>query len=232
MGVHRSALMALVVSLAAIAPAELGAQPKAKPTLDYDFYKSRVEPIFLKKKAGYTRCIVCHSESNNFFKLEAMSPGAKTWTDEQSRKNFETVSKLVNPGEPMVSRLLMHPLAPRGRRRLSFRRPAVHVGQRSRLEGDGGLRQRSDARRPFKEELMFVDRSLERHPFVPGEGWEPRFLRHTGSPRPRGRTECESAWINRGLAFATIRNDQRADPLWHLADADDSLDLHGRGRSR
>ena len=46
--------------------------------------------------------------------MEPLSHGAKAWTDEQSRKNFETVSKLVNPGEPMVSRLLMHPLAPEG----------------------------------------------------------------------------------------------------------------------
>src|SRR6186997_114738 len=100
---------ALALEIAAIA----AALPKAKPTLDYDFYKSRVEPIFLKKKMGHTRCVVCHSESNNFLKLEPLSP-AKTWTDEQSRRNFEAVSKLVNPGEPMVSRLLMHPLAPEG----------------------------------------------------------------------------------------------------------------------
>ena len=111
---RRSTVLAAVMVLGAIAPTGLGAQPKAKPTLDYDFYKARVEPIFLKKKAGHTRCVVCHSESNNFFKLEPLSPGAKAWTDEQSRKNFETVSKLVNPGEPMVSRLLMHPLAPEG----------------------------------------------------------------------------------------------------------------------
>jgi hypothetical protein len=112
--VGRSMFFAVLVSLAAVAPGELGAQPKVKPVLDYDFYKGRVEPIFLKKKAGYTRCVVCHSESNNFLKLEPLSSGAKTWTDEQSRRNFETVSKLVNPGEPMVSRLLMHPLAPEG----------------------------------------------------------------------------------------------------------------------
>jgi hypothetical protein len=110
---RRLTMLAALLSLALIAPADLGAQPKAKPTLDYDFYKSRVEPIFLKKKMGHTRCVVCHSESNNFLKLEPLSP-AKTWTDEQSRRNFETVSKLVNPGEPMVSRLLMHPLAPEG----------------------------------------------------------------------------------------------------------------------
>ena len=112
--VRRPMLLSVLASLAAVAPGELGAQPKAKPALDYDFYKSRVEPIFLKKKAGYTRCVVCHSESNNFLKFEPLPSGAKTWTDEQSRKNFETVSKLVNPGEPMVSRLLMHPLAPEG----------------------------------------------------------------------------------------------------------------------
>jgi hypothetical protein len=111
----RSTVLAGIAVLGiVVAPTELFAQPKAKPTLDYDFYKARIEPLFLKKKAGHTRCVVCHSESNNFFKLEPLSSGAKAWTDEQSHKNFETVSKLVNPGEPMVSRLLMHPLAPEG----------------------------------------------------------------------------------------------------------------------
>jgi len=111
---RRSTVLAAIVFLGAVAPTGLEAQPKAKPALDYEFYKARIEPLFLKKKAGHTRCVVCHSESNNFFKLEPMSPGANAWNDEQSRKNFETVSKLVNPGEPMVSRLLMHPLAPEG----------------------------------------------------------------------------------------------------------------------
>ena len=36
------------------------------------------------------------------------------WTEEQSRKNFEMVSKLVNPGDAATSRLLLHPLAPEG----------------------------------------------------------------------------------------------------------------------
>src|SRR5258707_1237836 len=88
--------------------------PICGPCLIYVFYKAWIEPIFLKKKAGHTRCVVCHSESNNFLKFEPLSSGAKAWSEEQSRKNFETVSKLVNPGDPMVSRLLMHPLAPEG----------------------------------------------------------------------------------------------------------------------
>ena len=82
------------------------------PTLDYEFFKARVEPIFLAKKAGYTRCVVCHADANNNFKLERLSSGAKTWTEEQSRKNFEMVAKLVNPGDPSTSILTLHPLAP------------------------------------------------------------------------------------------------------------------------
>jgi len=82
-------------------------------TLDYAQFKSSVEPIFLKKRAGHTRCVVCHSDrSNNLLKLEKLAPGAKTWNEEQSRRNFETVSRLVVPGKPGSSLLLLHPLAP------------------------------------------------------------------------------------------------------------------------
>jgi hypothetical protein len=86
--------------------------PRAAPTLDYDFFKTRVEPIFLQKREGHTRCYVCHAESNNAFRLEPLPAGANAWSDAQSRKNFEVVSKLVNPGDPDHSRLLMQPLAP------------------------------------------------------------------------------------------------------------------------
>ncbi len=86
----------------------------AGPTLDYDAFKSRIEPIFLQKRPGHTRCYVCHAESNNNFRLEKLSPGQATWNEEQSRKNFAMISKLVNPGDPDTSRLLLHPLAPEG----------------------------------------------------------------------------------------------------------------------
>ena len=86
----------------------------AAPALDFEFFKSRVEPVFLQKRAGHTRCYVCHAESNNHFRLEKLPPGQAGWTDEQSRKNFEMASKLVNPGDATTSRLLLHPLAPEG----------------------------------------------------------------------------------------------------------------------
>jgi len=85
---------------------------RAGPVLDYEFFKGRVEPIFLKKRAGHTRCYVCHSQSNNAFRLEKLSPGSSFWTEDQSRRNFENVSSLVNPGDPATSLLLLQPLAP------------------------------------------------------------------------------------------------------------------------
>jgi hypothetical protein len=85
---------------------------RAAPPLDYEFFKLRVQPIFLQKRDGHTRCYVCHAESNNAFRLERLSPGASAWNEEQSRRNFEMASILVNPGDPATSRLLQQPLAP------------------------------------------------------------------------------------------------------------------------
>ena len=85
----------------------------AVPSLDFEFFKARVQPIFLEKRAGYTRCVVCHTGNGTGVGfLQPLSQGATTWSDEQSRRNFEAVSKLVTPGEPMKSRLLLHPLEP------------------------------------------------------------------------------------------------------------------------
>ena len=81
-------------------------------TLDYAFFTRSVEPIFLKKREGHTRCYVCHAESNNAFRLERLAPGATFWSEEQSRRNFEMAARLVNPGDPSGSRLLLQPLAP------------------------------------------------------------------------------------------------------------------------
>jgi len=86
----------------------------AAESLDYAFYKTWVEPIFLKKRDGHTRCYVCHVESNNAFRLERIERGAAFWTEEQSRTNYQIASALVVAGDPSASRLLMQPLAPEG----------------------------------------------------------------------------------------------------------------------
>ena len=84
----------------------------ATTTLDFGLYRTEVEPIFLEKKPGFTRCVVCHAGEGRAGFLEELSPGATTWDDEQTRRNFEAVSRLVTPGQPLASRLLVHPLEP------------------------------------------------------------------------------------------------------------------------
>lgn len=81
----------------------------AQSTLSFEFFRERVQPIFLAKRPGHARCIECHD--NQAPRLQELSPGAATWNEEQSRKNFDAWSKLVVPGNPQASRMLMHPLA-------------------------------------------------------------------------------------------------------------------------
>lgn len=102
--------MTIVLALMALL-----AQPQASeptPTLDFEYYKANVEPIFVERKAGFTRCVVCHAEGGRVGFLQEMERGADGWTEEQSRMNFEAVSRLVVPGAPLESRMLMHPLEP------------------------------------------------------------------------------------------------------------------------
>jgi YVTN family beta-propeller protein len=93
----------------------LNARPQSEPgqaaTLDFEYYRTRIEPIFLKQRESGPRCYDCHSTMSTRLRLEALPAGNSTWTEEQSRKNFEAVQQLIAPGEPLRSRLLLHPLA-------------------------------------------------------------------------------------------------------------------------
>jgi YVTN family beta-propeller protein len=83
-----------------------------KSSVDFETYRTRVEPIFLKHRPGHARCYGCHSLSNRVFHLETLSPGATDWTAEQSQNNFHSALQLIVPGHPEASWLLLHPLAP------------------------------------------------------------------------------------------------------------------------
>ena len=107
-----SARLMIIALAAALSLTDLAFAASKTPTLDYEFFKTKVESIFLKKREGHTRCYVCHEESNNTFRLEKLPAGLAFWTEEQSRKNFDAVSALVAPGDPAGSLLLLQPLAP------------------------------------------------------------------------------------------------------------------------
>ena len=81
----------------------------ARPSLDYEYFKTKVQPIFLKKRPGHARCIACHGQGTPL-RLQPLDPGATTWTDEESRKNFDAIRRVVVPGS-VRSKLLIHPLA-------------------------------------------------------------------------------------------------------------------------
>ena len=77
--------------------------------LDFEFFRTRVQPIFLAKRDGHTRCVSCHSKGTPM-RLQALSPGATTWNEEQSQKNFQVVRPRVVPRRLTDSKLLVHPL--------------------------------------------------------------------------------------------------------------------------
>ncbi len=96
----------MLVGLLSQQPASSSA---ASASLDFEFFKTKVQPIFLAKRPGHARCISCHA-SGTPLRLQPLSPGSTTWNDEQSRKNFDAVRRVVVPGSAK-SMLLIHPLA-------------------------------------------------------------------------------------------------------------------------
>ena len=111
-----SFLVAATAGLIGVAAGSLGhaanaPAPKAVPgaTLDYNFFKNRVQPVFLTKRPGRTRCYVCHSNNNVAFHVVPLSPGATTWNEEQSRRNFLMIEQVAQAGN-MDSPILKHPL--------------------------------------------------------------------------------------------------------------------------
>jgi hypothetical protein len=81
----------------------------AAVALDFEFFKTRVQPIFVAKRPGHARCISCHIAGTPM-RLQPLAAGSSTWSDEDSRKNFDVVvQRSVVPGS-LKSRLLVHPL--------------------------------------------------------------------------------------------------------------------------
>jgi hypothetical protein len=102
----------IIIAAAAFALASTSLVPAAG-TLDYEFYKAKVQPIFLAKRAGHAPCVMCHADANNMLRLEKLPDGQSTWTEEQTRKNFDTVTKIVQAvDDPLTAKILLHPLAP------------------------------------------------------------------------------------------------------------------------
>ena len=117
-----TALIGAAVVFAATTTTTTGANsppPQARdfPTAaDIESYRSKVESVFTTDRGGttpgYAACVMCHTwQTKVRFTLETPATDAG-WTVEQSRRNFEVVTQLVNTAAPATSRLLLKPLDP------------------------------------------------------------------------------------------------------------------------
>lgn len=106
-----AALLAHYPATAALRAQEPGAA--AVSALDFEFFKTKVQPILLAKREGNTRCVACHIKGTPM-RFAPLSPGATTWNDEQSRRNFQVIAARVVPHALNQSKLLLHPLLAEG----------------------------------------------------------------------------------------------------------------------
>ncbi len=100
-------LLGLTASVALHAQAQLPPAPPAPP-LNYEYFRAKVEPVLLAKRPGHARCVACHGQGTPL-RFQPLAPGATSWTEEESRKNFDVIKRVAQPGN-LRSRLLTHPL--------------------------------------------------------------------------------------------------------------------------
>lgn len=104
-------------------PLQASTEPSADGAtlqVPFDYYRQNIEPLFLRPRGypgstdGQAACVMCHVwQTSVRFSLEepTETPDGGAWTEEQSRRNYEGVTQLVNASDPESSRLLLKPLA-------------------------------------------------------------------------------------------------------------------------
>src|ERR1700687_1673657 len=91
-GILAGLIVASAVALFAPAPLAAQGSSASKPSLDYEFFKPQVQPIFLKKRfPDHARCYVCHESSHHNgrdFLLERLGGGGGFLDGEDARVKF------------------------------------------------------------------------------------------------------------------------------------------------
>jgi cytochrome c553 len=80
--------------------------------LDFEFFRTCVQKLFLSKRPGLVQCVHCHDVAPRNF-APPIPAGRNFWNLEESQQNFAVVRQYVEPGFPLMSRFLLHPLAPK-----------------------------------------------------------------------------------------------------------------------
>ncbi len=95
---------AVVAAPCVVGPGYAGAQ-----TLDYEVFKASIQPIFITKRDGYTRCVVCHAGANNGLRLERPGPNGFVVLDFAARKVVKTVELPTDGGVEVIAHRLDSP---------------------------------------------------------------------------------------------------------------------------
>jgi hypothetical protein len=86
--------------------------PAPGPTLDFTFFRSCVQNVFANPREGHIACSNCHAGG-----LVGFAPppqNGKSWSDEEAKRAFQSISRLIIPGNPEQSRFMLKPLHPDG----------------------------------------------------------------------------------------------------------------------
>ena len=87
--------------------------PPPDPTVDFEFFRSCVQRVFQTPREGHVRCSNCHGAGQIGF-APVPGEGRTAWNDEEAKRAFQVISRLIIPGNPDQSRFMIKPLHPDG----------------------------------------------------------------------------------------------------------------------
>ena len=107
------ALIVLWLAIPLLALQVNAQQPPAAPAaLDFEFFRTRIQPVFLKKRPDLARCYVCHSQGTPLV-LEGVPPGPHTLSveviDERGVRQGPRLHHVTVPGPDAVVRVTVAP---------------------------------------------------------------------------------------------------------------------------
>ena len=86
--------------------------PAPEPALDFEFFRACVQRVFSTPREGHIRCSNCHGSGMIGFAPVPQNSGM--WSDQEAKRAFQVVSRVIIPGNPEQSRFLLKPLHPDG----------------------------------------------------------------------------------------------------------------------
>jgi hypothetical protein len=87
--------------------------PAPVPAVDFEFFRACVQNVFATPREGHIKCSDCHNAGQIGF-APPPADGRSTWNDEEARRAFTVIARLIVPGDPVRSRFLLKPLHPDG----------------------------------------------------------------------------------------------------------------------